>query len=62
MSAKKPKKAQDAKSKVAIVAFCAAIMISGGLVARAVKPPENGAAIEQTAQNAATIIEPAAGE
>ena len=36
----KKSKAKDTKSKVLIVALCAAIMIAGGLVARAVKPDD----------------------
>lgn len=45
-SARKP---ADAKSMVAIVTLCAAIMIGGGLVARAVKPPDASASTEQAA-------------
>lgn len=43
MAAQKQKKAQDAKSKIMIVGLCAAIMVGGGLVARAVKPDDANA-------------------
>lgn len=63
MAAPKQRKKQDTKSKILIVGLCAAIMIGGGLIARAVKPPADGdaSAMEQASKENPATVEPAAG-
>lgn len=62
-NAKSKAKKAHTKSKIAIVALCAAIMIGGGLIARAVKPPADGdaSAMEQASKENPATVEPAAG-
>lgn len=54
----KTKKKNQAQSKVMIVALCAAVMISGGLVARMVKPDVSAQMVDEMPN----ALEPASGE